>query len=506
MTMAGIALSSAFLAGMAIGWAALPVVLGGGIIVRIGGIRFHAGWLTMLALMVTLGVWRAGAMREPALLPWASETTEVGGTVASGPLETGNEQRFAFEISSVQAGTWLPARGKVCVASPLVPRVNHGDILTISGSLELVAELRPSLARLLLARGCVASFNAAVVVKHAEGHGLRADLDRVRRRLTDVLQAAAPGDTGVLLAGLVTGDDQALSEARRDAFVATGTTHITAVSGSNVALLVVSLTAFGVAAGWRRTVVWTALTTAVIWGYAVMVGLGPPTLRAALVASGALVAVLLGRRPDMVTLIAISAAIEAAWRPDDFTLLSYRLSLCAALALVLAMAGMGHSGRLGWLTAALKGTAAAQVATLPILVRSFGLFSPVSLPANLLILPVVAVVFPLAFLAALVGIVSEPLGRALAFPAFLGARWILLVVDHANRMPGALVTVGVAHRAVTVLTTGLALGVVALMSVECRRAGVRAWNHACARPAILAVAVSAVAGTLAGLLAVSVSH
>lgn len=506
MTMAAIALSSAFLAGMAIGWAVLPVVIGGGIILWIGGHRAHAGWLVALALAVALGVWRAGAMRDPVALPWSDAATAVRGRVVSGPLDTGQDQRFELEITGVRARGWLPARGKLCASAPLVPRVSFGDTLTATGTTELAGEMRPSFGRYLLARGCLASLKAAGIARDAEGQGVRVSLDRLRRKLTDVLHAAAPGDTGALLAGLVTGDDQALSEERRDAFVTTGTTHITAVSGSNVALLVVCLTAFGMAAGWRRTVAWTALTTAVIWGYALMVGLGPPTLRAALVATGALAAVLFGRRPDMVTLIAISAALEAAWRPDDVSLLAFRLSVCSALALVLAMAGMERSGHFWWLSSALKGTAAAQVATLPILVRSFGVVSPVALPANLFILPVVAVAFPLAFLAALAGVVSEPLGMALAFPASLGARWIIAVVDHANDLPGALVTVGAGDPGVTLLTTGLALVAIALMSAECRRASVRAWNHVRAQPATMVVAVSAVAGALSGVLAMMVSR
>ncbi len=506
MTMAGIALSSAFLAGMAIGWAVLPLVVGGGIILRIAGYRGHLGWLVALVLATVLGTWRAEAMRGPMALPWADVATAVRGRVVSGPLDTGREQRFEVEVSGLHAGQWLPAHGKVCAITPLVPRVAYGDTLSATGSLEASSELRPSFGRYLFARGCLASLKAVSITRETEGHGIRASLDGLRRQLTDMLQAAAPGDTGALLAGLVTGDDQALSDARREAFVATGTTHITAVSGSNVALLVVALTAIGMAAGWRRTVAWAAVTAGAIWIYAVMVGLGPPTLRAALVATGTLVAVLLGRRPDVVTLIAVSAAIEAAWRPDDISQLAFRLSVVSSLALALALAGTERDGRFWWLSSAFKGTAAAQVATLPVLVRTFGTVSPVTVPANLLILPAVAATFPLSFLASATGLVSTTLGAALAFPASLGARWVILVVEHAASLPGAQVTVGMSNLGVTLGATGLASSVIGLMSVECRRAGKRAWRCVRTQLAILAVAVSATAGAMAGVSAMLISR
>src|SRR3712207_7452256 len=48
-----------------------------------------------------------------------------------------------------------------------------------------------------------------------------------------------------LLAGLVTGDDAALSPARQESFLETGTTHLTAVSGSNLAILLVIAASLG---------------------------------------------------------------------------------------------------------------------------------------------------------------------------------------------------------------------------------------------------------------------
>ncbi len=497
--MAGIALSTAFLAGMAIGWAVLPVVAGGVILLRLGGRRVHVAWLVVLAGVASLGIWRSGAMHDAPHFAWPDQITAVRGRVISGPLETDRVQRFDLAVTSVQANEWLPARGKVCVSAPLSPRAGFGDEITAIGASEPVSEVRPSLGRTFLARGCIALLQASSISVTTPGNGWRAWIDRLRRKLTDGLHAAAPGDAGVLLAGLVTGDDQALSDHQRTAFISTGTTHITAVSGSNVALLMVILTGLGAAAGWIRSSAWMAVVAAVVWTYAVMVGLGPPALRAALVATGALLASLLGRRPDPVTLIAVSAALEAAWRPGDIATLAFRLSVVSSLALALAVPAMGEPGRLWWLSSSVRGTAAAQVATLPVLAQSFGTVPLVALVANLLILPVVGVVFPLAFGASVLGLASATIGAALTFPAAIGARWILEVVDHVSRLPGGVTLVGAQHVGTTVFSTGLTVGVISLLSAEIRRAVARVAANTHSQPRVAVVAMSAVAGALGGM-------
>ncbi|GIW04211.1 MAG: hypothetical protein KatS3mg059_0831 [Thermomicrobiales bacterium] len=499
--MAGIALSTAFLAGMAMGWAVLPVVAGGAVLLRLCGLRVHIAWLVALAGVVSLGIWRSGALHDARLAAWPDQITAVHGRVVSGPLETDRLQRFDLAVMGVQAGEWSPASGKVCASAPLTPRVGYGDEITAIGAPEPVSDIRPSLGRTFLARGCIASLQASSVTVMAQGNDWRAWLDRLRRKLTDGLRAAAPGDAGVLLAGLVTGDDQALSDHQRSAFIATGTTHITAVSGSNVALLVVILTGLGAVAGWVRSGAWMSIVAVVIWTYAMMVGLGPPALRAALVATGALLAALLGRRPDPVTLIAVSAALEVAWRPGDMATLAFRLSVGSSLALALAAPAMGEPSRFWWLSSAVRGTAAAQVATLPVLAHSFGTVPLVALVANLLILPVVGVVFPLAFGASVVGLASATIGAALTFPAAVGAWWILTVVDHVSLLPGGVTAVGAQHVGTTVFSTGLTVGVISLLSAEIRQAIARVAAGMRSQPRVAMIAISAVAGALGGMAA-----
>ena len=100
---------------------------------------------------------------------------------------------------------------------------------------------------------------------------------------------AAPGDIGALLSGLVTGDDGALTEETSDAFLSSGTTHITAISGANFAVLTMLL---GRAGDWSNAAKswFIGVRDQVIWLYALMVGLQPSAFRAALLATAVLLA------------------------------------------------------------------------------------------------------------------------------------------------------------------------------------------------------------------------
>jgi competence protein ComEC len=235
-------------------------------------------------------------------------------------------------------------------------------------------------------------------------------------------------------------DDDALSPDTQDAFVETGTTHITAVSGSNFTTLLVAFVAAGRATGWRRRLPWLLLVVVAVWAYAAFVGLNPPATRAALVATGASLALLVGRRPEIVTLIVVAAGLMIAINPAQVWSLSFQLSLAASLAIAAVAAVPEAGGARAWLAAAILATLVAQVATLPILLPISGGVSAMSLPANLAIGPLVALAFPLSATAGVLGAVWPPLGATIAVPARLTCEAIVGIVAWSAARGG---TVGI---------------------------------------------------------------
>jgi competence protein ComEC len=327
------------------------------------------------------------------------------------------------------------------VAGP-VPIVRLGDTVQASGKLENLADLPMGDRAAMSARGCTASLYATSIRVLGSSPSVLRGFADLRTQLDSALRRAAPGDAGVLLSGLVTGDDDGFSTERRDAFIRTGTTHLTAVSGSNLALVAGILATVGSATIGRHRGPWQVVTIVAIWAYALISGAQAPALRAAIVATAAVLALRVGRRPDFVTLIMLAAGAMVVVEPRQIDSLGFRLSVAASLVVVLVLTGVLAMDRTSPVAGVLTATVAAQLATLPILLPAFGMVSLTSIPANIVAVPLAAIATPLALLAAIAGLFWPPLGEVIAAPAALAVTALIRTIDVLGA-PEAYVSVGV---------------------------------------------------------------
>jgi competence protein ComEC len=428
----GIFVGLALLLGAGAGWAGVVACTGIALTALLGGGR-RLAWTMALVPAAVVGCLRAYDSEALTIPPLPAGEASFLGRVDSGPVEGGRTRRFDLVIEQPDGRQEV----RLCVIAPLVPSIGFGDEVRVSGDVRWLDETEEQLTGFLRSRGCVGSLRADELAVVEPGHGIHAWLDQARRSITESLHRAAPGDTGALLTGLVTGDDSALPNDRREAFTVTGTSHITAVSGSNLAVIVAILALTGAAVGFGRAWPWQALTVAALWLYVGVIGPSPPPLRAAMVASFAVVALWLGRRPDFVTLSVVVAALELVWRPGDFDSLAFRLSTVSTVALVLGLAGRTPLGWRGWLSHGVFATATTQAATSPLLIPVFGRMSLYAIPANLIIGPVCAFAFPIALIAGLVGVFSSTLGAAVAAPAMVPAYLALQSASFFAGLAGA---------------------------------------------------------------------
>jgi competence protein ComEC len=348
-------------------------------------------------------------------------------------------------VVAIPNGPGLPAHGdsaRICVMAAPVPVVHLGDTLQARGTVKSLADLPMSVRAVISARGCVGSLYATSIHVLGASPSLLRGLADLRTQLDAALRQAAPGDAGVLLAGLVTGDDDGFSTERSDAFIRTGTTHLTAVSGSNLALVAGILATIGSATVGRHRRLWQFIIIAGVWAYALISGAQPPSVRAAIVAIAAVLAFRFGRRPDYVTLIVLAAGAMVVVEPEQIDSLGFRLSVAASLGLVLVFTGLTAMDGMSPLARVLTASVVAQLATLPVLLPAFGTISLTSIPANIVAVPLVAIAMPLAALAAIAGLIWPPLGEAIAAPAALAATALIRTVDVLGA-PEAYVSVGV---------------------------------------------------------------
>jgi len=260
--------------------------------------------------------------------------------------------------------------------------------------------------------------------------------DRIRVAATRHLGQGSGG----LLVGFVTGDTRLLPDADAAAMQATGLSHLTAVSGSNTAVLLAGvaglLTLVRVGARWR----WALLAATVPW-FAFITRLEPSVLRAGTMALLVIAAAVHGVVRDARHLLAGAVMLLVLVDPMLTWSLGLLLSAGATLGVLviaprIAAALEPHLPRA---VAGLLGiTLGAQLAVAPVLIASFGTIEWVSIPANMLAVPVAAVGATLAFVGsglALVHVGTASSVFALAGPAAAAVLWIARVGERFTGGP-----------------------------------------------------------------------
>jgi competence protein ComEC len=321
-----------------------------------------------------------------------------------------------------------------------------------------------------LARQHAAVLIDPVTWAHAAGPGpLAAASEHVRERVREAATRHLDDRTGGLLVGFVTGDVRLLPEPDREAMRDTGLSHLTAVSGSNVAIVVGGV--LGVAAlvrlgasGRRRLVL-----VSVAW-FAFLTRFEPSVLRAGTMTVLLLLAGARGVAGD--ARHALASAVLVLVLVDPLLAGSLGLLLSAtATAGVLVVAPRVRvrlptriPARLAEILAITLG---AQVAVVPILLATFGEVRLASVPANLVAVPAAGIAAVLAFVGSVAALVSPVVGGAVLAVAGVPAG-VVLAAAHGFQDLAGVVDVG---RPITV--AALTAGCLVLLARPGSRAGSR---------------------------------
>lgn len=258
------------------------------------------------------------------------------------------------------------------------------------------------------------------------------------------LRAAAaplPADARGLLPALVIGDTSRTPEDLTEAMLATGMTHLSAVSGSNVAIVLAAALGASGLLGIRRR--WRPVAALVVLaGFVVLARPEPSVIRAA--AMGAIGLVGLSRSRRAAGLPVLGAAVVALLVVDPWLsrTFGFALSTLATLGLLLFVRSWGDAigrrlpRRIRAWGPALAIPVAAQAMCAPVVVLLQGSVSTVGVLANLLAAPLVAPATVAGVAAALTASVYLPLGTALCWVGALPTLGIARVARGFAEVPG----------------------------------------------------------------------
>ena len=271
--------------------------------------------------------------------------------------------------------------------------------------------------------------------------GLSAAVERVRSGLRAAC-AGLPPDARVLVPALVVGDTSAMDADLQARFKTTGLTHLTAVSGANLVLLLAFVR--GVALGFGVRGRWlTAVLGVTVFAFVALCLGEPSVVRAAAMGLVGLVALGSGGRGAQgVRYLAVAVLVLVLLDPWIARSLGFALSVTASAGL-LWWAGRWSSVLARWLPAALAEAVcvplAAQLATQPIVTAISGQISVAGLLANAVAGPLVGPATVFGFMAAGVAVVSVPVASGFAWVAGWCAQGLCWIARLGDALPGATV-------------------------------------------------------------------
>ncbi len=379
---------------------------------------------------------------------------EFQGTVVDEPDPRAGSTRLTVEMVSVhlEGDTPRPVSGRALLEAPRYPALHYGDRLRFSGRLQTPRE---GFYQDYLARQQIYSIVRRPQIEVLPGRGgslLKRTLFGLKAEAQARLRQILPDPEVSLLSGVLLGNEQGIPGTLMEDFNATGATHVIAISGFNISIIVaLLLTWLGRVIPRRRAGI---VTIAVIAAYTVFVGADAAVVRAAVMGSLLTVGSLLGRQTfGPASLMAAAIAMTCA-QPLLLWDVGFQLSCVATLGLMLYVeplqkaalwalekrlspAAAGRLVRL--LNDSLLVTTAAQITTLPLIAYQFGRVSPVSLLTNLLILPVQPALMIVGGVAAVAGLLWLPLGQVLGWLSYPFLWWTIRVVEATASVPSASV-------------------------------------------------------------------
>jgi competence protein ComEC len=324
----------------------------------------------------------------------------VRGYISSEPIRSGDSERFLLAVDAPYAGS-VRVFGRTAV--PLI----YGTNVEVKGIVRAPEEI-----------GGEPNIFSAQIEKTAgeRGNILFKGLYAIRRANAAALRRLFPGDSGALASGLLLGTTEGMSNDAIEAMRRSGSTHIVALSGYNVAIIIFSLSAlFGKFLSRRG--VWLSVS-GIIFLFMLMSGSEPSLVRASFMGFLLLWAKQLGRAYSLPHATIFAAVLMLLWDPLLIRNAGFQLSFASLVGISYGadqFIGILQRCRVPeWLREPVSLTIAAQIAVVPILSAHFGEVSPWALPANILVLPVIPMTMALGFLTLIAQWVLFPLALGLA--------------------------------------------------------------------------------------------
>lgn len=392
-------------------------------------------WRRMVELLILLsiviglviGLWRGlnYLARLDMYQQLQNQVVTVEGTVSTDAVYS-NKGQLSFDIDSIYLHSPNDQKlvGKIAVNGYGEAMVYRGDRVKVT-------------AKLYATRGSrQAKLSFAQIQRTAKDASY---INQLRRKFAAGLQSTLPEPLGSFALGILIGQRTTLPDSLNEQLSIVGLTHIVAVSGYNLTIIVLAVHSL---LRKRSKYQATIMTLAFIGLFVLLTGSSASIVRAAIVSILSLTAWYYGRTFRPLVLILFAAIITAGWFPPYvWSDIGWYLSFFA-FAGVLIVAPIISQRYWGTthpklIAQVLIETTSAQLLTLPIIMFVFGRLSVISIVANVLVVPLIPLAMALSFVAGICGMLVPSIAGWFVFPATILLTYMLDVVAVLSKFPYA---------------------------------------------------------------------
>lgn len=372
--------------------------------------------LAVLAVLVCVLVAIAGrAHAADAAVNGIQQTSFTGSVrVVDDPQPFSHSTRLIIDINGDRCELWARRYSiRTRIAS-----ISAGEYIAVSGQVKKLARERYERVRW---QHVLCEFHVDWVGDSTEGSLASRASNRVRGLVTEVGNDIG-GDRGALFRGLVIGDDRDQPIEMLQRFRSGGLSHLTAVSGQNVALILAAATPLIRRLAPRAQIVVSLL---VIGWFVLITRSEPSILRAGVMAAIAVVAAARGRKVDPIRVLSLAVVCLLLVDPLLASSVGFHLSVGATFGVIaigpLVTSCLPVSPKIAIPVGVTLG---AQTGVLIPALLVFQRAPLVSLPANLLAVPVAGIVMMLGMPIAIVVAILPWASRVMLPPLELGVWWV----------------------------------------------------------------------------------
>jgi len=390
---------------------------------------------------------------------FAGKNVVIRGYIDSAPEIKGSTIRYVLKTEEIRlkedSNQEKKIRGKILLSvqkSDEVPLFEYGREIKISGKISIPKgrtnpggfDYRKYLNHSGISATVFVVGRNIYPQKNVKGNIFVKAVLSIRERIVNVINQSLPPQQAGLLSGMLIGYREGLSEEVEEAFSNSGLTHLLAVSGANVAFIMLPLVFIFKKLRFRQNI-YNIIIIGILLLFTFITGFEPSVLRAVIMAIVILVGQILKRETDIFTSIAFAAILLLLLNPGNLFNIGFQLSFAATISLVLFYTNLKNMLNFGFLpefiTDVLASTLAAQIGVLPITVFYFNKISLISVLSNLIVAPVVEFITIMGSLMAVLGQIHIIFSVLIGYCNNALLSFVLFVTKTTAELPYSVITV-----------------------------------------------------------------